>query len=81
MVIAKGRRGDRHLVVVGVSRDSLRELMAGLPIRVDSRHPGADAFDVEIVPGVSDRALGDMLAQPGALGADTVIVSVVRDEV
>lgn len=81
MVIAKGQRGGRRVVILGLSDASLRALAAGLPLRLDDTHPGGlNDFDIEIIGGQNDRVLSDHFARPGALGADTVIVSVIRDQ-
>ena len=83
MIIARaGMTGTDELLVLGITRHNVEELLKGRPIKLTTETHGAGiplGWTIAIVFGETEAAIAEDLRQAGGLTKDTIVTAMPRD--
>ena len=85
MIIARaGMTGTDELLVLGITRRNVEELLKGRPIRLTTETHGAGiplGWTIAIVFGETEAAIAEDLRKAGGLTKDTIVTAMPREPV
>jgi hypothetical protein len=84
MIIGRALGDGTELLILGVSRRNIEELLKGRPIKLTTDTHGAGiplGWTIAIVFGETEAAIAQDLQKAGALTADTKVMAMPREPV